>query len=178
MNVFFTHPIEIVWLTVSVVVMTLSVWALREAIVDSAFMVAHNINGPRKVVADASIREESIKVGISIVMLVAATASNFFPPPPPEYSEMPQLLIAMLAWNAAALLMAVSSLLNRTVRRKLAQYAPVSVNREVGTVEPGAGVVGRAEDMRTESKAAEDRGGDGPGDARTGKPGIGSREGG
>lgn len=160
-QIFYTHPIEIVWLAISVFVLALSVWSLREAVVDSAFMMANNINGARKVIADVSIRQEATRVGIALIMTLAATSSMFFPPPPPNYLMMPQSLIAMLAWNAVAVLMVVGSLLERTARRKLQDYAPVSVNREIGTLEPGGNLSGRAQDMRTDSQAAEDRGGHG-----------------
>lgn len=128
-------PLEWVFLFTSILLVCFVFYALREAIIDSAFLVANEMNGPRTVIADQNIREESIKLGIGMVMIVTAITSILLTPPSPRY---PQALVSMVAWMVVAILMVVSSVLSKSVRRQLQQFSPVEVRKMVGTIEHGS----------------------------------------
>ncbi len=124
---FSTHPIELVWFSVSLLSLLLSAATLRDAIVDATFLLASGKNGARKVIADLNIRQEGFRMAITVIMVLASGLSLFLDPPPPDYTQLPQSLVTMAAWIVVAFIMAIWSLLDTSARRKLAAYS-VAVN--------------------------------------------------
>jgi hypothetical protein len=129
-------PLEWVFLAISILLCVFTVFTLRDAMVDAAFLVANGVNGPRTIIADTNIREESLKLGIAVVMLIVSVVSLFLQPPPPPYSEVPQSLVATIGWCAVAALMILSSWLSRSARRRLQAYTPVEIRKTVAIL-PG-----------------------------------------
>lgn len=134
----YANPIEWVFLMIAIVVIWSSVYSMREAMIDAAVLVAHGLNGPRTVLAEQNIREESIKVGIGFVMLCASIAALFLHPPPPSYADVPQSIVSMIAWCVVSALMILSSALATAARRKAQRYGPIEVHETVGTIAPRA----------------------------------------
>lgn len=115
--------IEYAWWIASLTALSFSLWGLREAMIDHAFLLATGMNGARKAVAEANQRGEAFRLAKCVVMVLASTASLFLPPPPPNYQELPQSLIGQIAWIVVALVMATHSFLDWQTRRKLAKYS-------------------------------------------------------
>lgn len=137
---FHTNLIEISWAVIAVVVLAFAFYGLRESIIDSAFLLANKVNGPRKLTAEMNKREETFRLSQTVVMLLYAIGALILPPPPPNYSEQPQTLVGLLAWMMVGLLMIADSLMARAARKKLQQYVPVEMSTSdtvVLTPQPG-----------------------------------------
>lgn len=126
MITFHANQAEVVFFLVSMIVMFISVHALRESMVDQSVLdqKAADTAGyePKRIVADANIRSEWFKISISSVMILASASALFLEPPPPQYTFVPQTLVYTIAWISVAMLMIVSSILDRSARRALLQY--------------------------------------------------------
>jgi hypothetical protein len=119
------NHIEIAILAIALLVLGVSVLSLRIAVIDG-IVAQRDLSAPKKVVADANIRQEWFKIGISIVMLLSSAAALFLEPPPPAYRSVPQSLVSGIAWIVVGILMIISSLIDKSARRKL-----ITVNDEI-----------------------------------------------
>lgn len=113
---------EWIWCAAALLSTVLAVRSLRDAQDDLAFLTATGINGPRRLVADANIRQESFRLGCSFVMVAASITSLFMDPPPPPFRDVPQTMVTVFAWIVVAGAMSVASWLDRGARRKLAKF--------------------------------------------------------
>lgn len=129
-----SNIIEWVFLSISLLLLACSGYSIREAIIDSAFLTANMVNGPRSLIADQNVREETIKLAIGCVMFFTSLVSLFLEPPPPPYTLVPQSVVSMVAWCLVASLMVASSWLAKSVRRRLLRYSPVEVSKVVETL--------------------------------------------
>lgn len=127
-------PIEWVFLSTTILLSVYTTFALYTAITDAAFLLANGVNGPRSIIATQNIREEAIKLGISVVMIGVSLPSLFLQPPPPPYALVPQSLLATCGWCLVAGLMIISSALSRMARRRLQKLAPVEVKKTVAVI--------------------------------------------
>lgn len=118
-----TAPIE--WVTVSVAIVwcTVSLYTLRDAVEDQAFLTMSGVNGARKIVADGSVRQEIGRLLKASTMFLASFASLFLEPPPPDYAILPQSLLIMLALVLIGVIGVFSSLLEKRERYRLARMA-------------------------------------------------------
>lgn len=158
MIIFHTSPIEIVFTFVAFCVVVVSIWALRDAMIDSAVLTAARVNGPRRMISENAMRQEEIRLAIGCVMLLASVLFLFLEPPPPEYTILPQSLAGMIAWIVVGLMLSGSSILDRSVRRRLQKFAPMEVQTEVTTVQARADDKGTAaEVMKVSAKVNEER---------------------
>lgn len=115
---FHLNHVETIFFVVSVISMIISVYALREAMLDQAVR-STVLSDPAKIIADAGVRQEWFKIAISIAMLIASGAALFLEPPPPGYQQVPQSLVFAIAWIIVGVIMITSSLLDRSLRHKL-----------------------------------------------------------
>src|SRR5215207_7710294 len=92
------HPLELAGFAVSLLVAGVTIWTLRDALVDMTFLMAKKLNGPRKVVADMNVRQEWFRLAMAGIMVLATGASLGLPPPPPTLAAHPQALVFSLAW--------------------------------------------------------------------------------
>jgi hypothetical protein len=132
---------EWIWGVAALLSTVLAVRSLRDAQNDEAFLTATGINGPRRLVADANIRQEGFRLASSLVMVAAAVTSLFLSPPPPPFSEVPQTMVTVVAWIAVAGAMSLASWLDRSSRRKLAKFVGETTPKDPATgliVEKGA----------------------------------------
>lgn len=134
----FAHatPVEGIFSTVAIVSAVVAIHSLREAMIDSAVQSAAKINGPRRMIADNNIHQEQLRLGISLVMVLAAITFLFLEPPPPDYYLLPQSLVGLVAWIIVASIVMVSSLVDKSIRRRLQQYAPLEITTTSVTVPP------------------------------------------
>lgn len=113
------NAIEVTFAVTAFVVCSISLYSLRQAILDQTALISANVNGPRKLMADGNVREEVMRLGVGSVMFVAAICALFLEPPPPTYQVAPQSLVFVVAWCCVGFLMIISSTLERLTRRKL-----------------------------------------------------------
>lgn len=134
----FSHatPVETVFTLVSIVASIVSVYALRDALVDAAVQTAAKVNGPRRMVALNNIHQELLRLCMTGVMVLASISFLFLEPPPPDYLFLPQSLVGLVAWVLVASIIMVKSLIDMSVRRKLQKYAPIEVMTQSVTVAP------------------------------------------
>lgn len=116
---------EGVFFGVSVTVLVVCLWTLREAHMDSSALAAQHVNGPRRATADGNIQECWFNLAVAIVMLLASTLALMFEPPPPEYAQLPQSQVFLVAWIAVGILIVTSGLLSKSGRRRLMRMSPV-----------------------------------------------------
>lgn len=153
----YTSPIELGWLSISILFVMITMYGLREALIDSAVLTANKVNGPRRVTADANVRQEEIRIIIAFIMLLSSIGAIFLPPPPPEYSELPQSLILMFAWILVAILLTVSSFFDRSIRLKLEKYSPIEVQTSSQSVPAKEGATGKPEEIIQAVKEVKDK---------------------
>lgn len=116
-------PLEWIFFVASIVSCGLSIFTLRDAIIDSAFLRASGKNGNRRIVADANIRGEQFRLTISAVMMMASFSSLFMEPPPPDYAVLPQSAMLLGAWIVVCMLMSGWSLIDKSARHKFGTYS-------------------------------------------------------
>jgi len=134
----FSHatPIETVFTIVSVVSAIVSIWALRDALIDASVQAAAKVNGPRRMVAINNIHQEILRLSMSGIMVLASISFLFLEPPPPDYLFLPQSLVGLIAWILVASIIMVKSLIDMSVRQKLQKYAPLEVTTKSVTIAP------------------------------------------
>lgn len=116
-------PLEWIFFISSMISCALSIFTLRDAIIDSAYLRASGKNGNRRIVADANIRGEQFRLSISAVMMLASFTSLFLEPPPPDYIVLPQSAMLLGAWIVVSTLMSGWSLIDSSARHKFSAYA-------------------------------------------------------
>lgn len=116
------NPIEFVYLIVALISTALSVFTLRDAVVDSAYLSAAGKNGDRRMIADINIRQELFRFAANFVMLVVGVAFLFLEPPPPDYAVLPQTFVGLVGWISVATILSIWSLLDKSVRHKLSRF--------------------------------------------------------
>lgn len=119
---------ELLWVAFAVVAGLVSLWALRDALVDSAVLSAAKVNGARRTIADNNIRQEAIRFAVCFVMMLASFSFIFLEPPPPSYRVLPQSLVGLLAWVFVSLLLMIGTFLDRSIRKKLQRFSPLEVS--------------------------------------------------
>lgn len=117
------HPLELAFFVLSLVMLGIAIWSLREALADEAWVMTRNLNGPLKLVSDQNIREELFRMCIGAAMIIVSSLAIFMAPPPPDYHQVPQSLVSMIGWNVVALILTTSSVFALYVKRKLKKYA-------------------------------------------------------
>lgn len=146
-------PIEVIFTIVALASEIVSIYALRDALIDSTVQAAAKINGPRRLVADNNIRQEQLRLSISSVMLMASCTFLVLEPPPPSYLVLPQSMVGLIAWIIVSLIIMISSLIDKSVRKKLQRYAPMEITTQSVTipapVAPGGGPVTTQEILQT-----------------------------
>ena len=160
-------PVESTFTLISLAAVAISIYALRDAHIDSSILAAAKVNGPRRAIADNNIHQEQLRFGISVVMVLASISFLFLEPPPPDYMTLPQSLVGLIAWCMVSGMVMVSSLIDKSIRKKLQQYAPLEVQtqsrvmpapiREDGerSQTPQADVMKAALEARQEQKAED-----------------------
>jgi hypothetical protein len=158
----FTHatPVEGLFAFFAFVSTGISIYALRDAMMDSAVLAAARVNGPRRMIADNNIHQEQLRLAVAAVMLLTAVSFLFLEPPPPDYIQLPQSLVGLIAWILVSSMLTVSSLIDKSIRKKLQRYAPMEVQTESVTVEapdensehPEADIIKAAHDARADSR--------------------------
>lgn len=124
------HPLEWAFLATAITSFALSVSTLRDALVDSAYLVATRNQQRevdfgyivRKTVADMNVRQELFRLSTSLIMVLVSTLALFMEPPPPDYTSLPQSQIFLFGWITVCILKGVWSLMDKSTRRKLARY--------------------------------------------------------
>lgn len=111
-NVIINRPIELTWLLLAVVAFALYSFALRDAVIDGAYVVAAGWNGRRKLIADENIREELKRCFVAFLNGSGAIASMF----------LPSHRVGIGVGIATMAIMILFALLNRLTRRKLSAY--------------------------------------------------------
>jgi hypothetical protein len=114
----------------------------------SAFLKANQINGLLQISADNIIQQELLRVAIGAVMVLSSVVSMFLSPPPPSYSELPQSLVMLIAWNMIGLLMLLQSVIDRAANLRLSRYKKIEVQAVVGFIDPGVDAPARAQEVR------------------------------
>lgn len=127
-------PLETVFSAIAMVALSVSVYAWRDAHIDSAILSAAGVNGPRRAIADNNIHQELLRFGIALVMVVTSWSFLYLAPPPPDYSGLPQSIAGLVAWILISLMVMTSSLMDKGIRKKLQQYAPMEVQTQSRTV--------------------------------------------
>lgn len=118
-----SRTLEYAFVIISLAAFIVSLYSLREAVIDETWLTTRGTNGPRKIVADANVREEGFKVAKTAVMVAASLLALFMAPPPPAYTELPQSFMFLIAWMIVGLLMIMGSLFSRLVRHRLYKYS-------------------------------------------------------
>src|SRR6185295_16837825 len=67
-------PVESAFSLIAMASLCVSIYALRDANVDSQILSAAKVNGPRRAIADNNIHQEQLRFGISIVMVLASNS--------------------------------------------------------------------------------------------------------
>lgn len=143
---------EWVFLAASSLTFSLSIFTLRDAQTDLAFLLGSGKDGLRRLIADMNVRGELFRMMISLFMLLAAFASIFMEPPPPAYYAVPQSLLFLVAWIMVALLVSTWSLTDRGTRRKIARYTDAA-----NPTDPMTGAVQDPSKPADESPPTKDR---------------------
>jgi len=145
---FHTHYIEVLWFLQSLGLLIWFTISARRAIGMSAYLKANQINGLLQISADNIIQQELLRVAIGAVMVLSAVCAMFLSPPPPSYSELPQSLVMLIAWNIIGALMLLQSIVDRAANVRLNRYKKIEVSAVVGVIDPGTNVIERAQVVR------------------------------
>jgi hypothetical protein len=157
-------PVEGVFTLISIITAGFEIYALKDAIDDSAVLLAAGVNGLRRMAADNNIQQEQNRLTISGVMVLTSVIFLFIDPPPPDYWVLPQALIGLIAWIITSSLLMYSSLTDRSYRKKMQRYSPIEVTiQTVSLPAPTADGVGT--DAEQIVKAASDARADAAADA-------------
>jgi hypothetical protein len=132
----FAHatPVEGAFAVLAFVATLFSIYALRDATIDSSLLTAAKVDGSRRLVADNNIRQEGLRLVIAGVMLLAGVSFLFLEPPPPEYWYLPQSLVGLIAWILVTAILILASWFDKSVRRKLQRSSPIDVQTSSKTV--------------------------------------------
>lgn len=139
MTLHMTH-VEFGFFVISIVVLVVSVFSLRDCMLDQSALAMHGQNGALKIIADANSRQEWFKIAIGVVMLLASGAALILEPPPPSYQNQPQDAVFTVAWICVGLLMILATTLDRMVRRSLIRRAVENLKRRASDHADASGV--------------------------------------
>jgi hypothetical protein len=112
-HVIVDNAIELTWLALAMAAFAMYSIALREAVIDSAYVLAAGWNGRRKLIADENIREELKRSFIAFINGAGAIASMF----------LPSHRVGIGVGIATMAIMILFACLNRLTRRKLSAYS-------------------------------------------------------
>ena len=142
------HYIEMLWFAESLALLLWFIVSARRAIGMSAYLKANQINGLLQISADNIIQQELLRTAIGSVMVVSSGAALFLAPPPPDYTNLPQTVVLLVAWNLVGGLMLLQSMIDRSANIRLRKYKRIEVSAVVGIIEPGVDVEVRAKETR------------------------------
>ena len=167
--------LEMVFAAVSLVSMLVTLYAWRDAITDSAVLSAAKVNGPRRIIADNNIQQETLRVWIALVLVMTSWSFLYLAPPPPDYSSLPQSIAGLLGYIVIAMTVVLKSLADLSLRKKLQRYSPLEVQTQSRTVSapvtehasktPVADLMRAAEGAREDQRAEDAANGKAPKDA-------------
>jgi hypothetical protein len=121
------HPIELAFLAAAFIFLCISIYGLRQARMDASALNAARVNGPRKAMAETAVDQGWAHVFVGLTMAGAAILSLILEPPPPDYTTLPQSLVGMVAWILVAGLLSLASLLAKSARQRVSEYAPMEI---------------------------------------------------
>lgn len=148
-------PLEMLFAVLSILALGVCVYCWRDADMDSAVLSVAKVNGPRRMIADNNIRQEQLRLGISLVMVLTSWSFLYLPPPPPDYSSLPQSISGLIGWITVCLMVLAKSLADLSLRRRLQRYSPIEVqtqSRTVPAIATNEGVMEAAREAREEQR--------------------------
>lgn len=148
--------LEVVFAALSIIAIGVCMYAWRDADIDAAVLSVAKVNGPRRLVADNNIRQEQLRFGISLVMVLTSWSFLYLPPPPPDYGSLPQSISGLIGWVIVCLMVIVKSLADMSLRRRLQRYSPVEVqthSRIVAAPSTNQNMMQLARDARADQQA-------------------------
>lgn len=129
-------PMELVFCVLSMTALSVTTHSWRDAHIDSAILSAAKLNGPRRVVADNNIQQEQLRFGLALLLTLTSWSFLVLSPPPPQYNTLPQTLVGLGSWNLVAIIVTASSLIDKSIRKRLQRYAPIEVQTNSTTIQP------------------------------------------
>jgi Na+/proline symporter len=122
---FASHPLEIVFAIMAVIVFCVPVFTWRRATMDQAIVE----DVASKIIADHTVAEEGFKLAKCATMVIVAGLTLFLAPPPPTLRTLPQTYALVLGWIVVAIIMIVRSLMSKSVNAKLRRMAQAELSR-------------------------------------------------
>lgn len=117
-------PIEWVLIVSSVFGVVINAMLLRSAIhVQDRLRLDNAATPPELIIAAATVRQESLRIGKHTLICMAGCLSIFLPPPPPNIIDVPQVLVTFSTLIAVSLLMSITSLLERSTQKAVEREA-------------------------------------------------------
>lgn len=130
--------IEWVWVAIAAVGVVLGTLLFRTTLqVQMRLTKDPYATMPEKILAAAACRQEALRLGKQMLMLVGGAISLFLAPPPPDLWSVPQVVVSITTLVGVSTLMSITSFFERQAQRDVAQSAYQLHKRSTGEVTPG-----------------------------------------
>jgi hypothetical protein len=111
--------VEIIWTVAAVVGLIISIWMLRDTVLDYYHVIVHSATTPKIIIAMGNARSELIKVGVYLLFFVVGVAAMMQPESTTQATVISTILRS--AFIVMILLMVIGSLWDRFDRRQVLQ---------------------------------------------------------
>jgi hypothetical protein len=123
------HGAELVLLFISIGAVIGCIVSLRRALIDETYWITqieasrNPEQRPELMVASGTVREESLRLAVCVLIGLFAIAALLMEPPPPSYHDLPQVLWSLVTLNGVMFLMIIKTSFRMFVRKKVEQVA-------------------------------------------------------
>lgn len=117
-------PIEWVWVVVTAAGVIVNVSMFRSAVRMQVALLHSDmvpVTPAERIVAAANVRQEALRLGKQVMMLVGGTIAVFLPPPPPSLGYVPQTAVSASVIIGVSFLMTITSLNEQAAQRMISQ---------------------------------------------------------
>lgn len=104
--------LELLQGVIAVVGTAFNIIGLRNAILDGIFLHASGKNGPRMLIVDSRIRQETLNLAVQMTLVMISSLSLLLPPPLPDDALMLGFTIERVALMAITIMLALRAALD------------------------------------------------------------------
>lgn len=123
-EILFEHAfvLEVVVFLIATVGMSFNLLGLYHALRDKKDLIRHKLNGPRTLIANSAIQQETLRLTVQILIMAMSFVHLLYPPPPPtmRYDGMwDGMVYDQILMIGITALLAVKSILDYSERQRL-----------------------------------------------------------